>query len=244
MDTTNRDRRDQARWVILLATLAGALYLCWLMLKPFIGVLLWAGVLTVDLRAGPPPDRRPHQEAPTSAPCLCCLLVSWRSASRSACQPGRSSTRSSPPCPTCRAASCPCSAPSRRAHRPDDPAGSASTSTSRRPAPRSVDQLGSRQHRRPHRSAIVGGVVGTSSSPVRRVRDVLPVPRRQAGPRRPLERHPPAPPRDLRDLPAHPRGHRRQPSTACSSSPWSRAPSAASPSGPSACPPRSCGASP
>jgi len=47
MDETNRDRRDQARWLILLATLAGALYLCWLMLKPFIGVLLWAGVLTV-----------------------------------------------------------------------------------------------------------------------------------------------------------------------------------------------------
>jgi predicted PurR-regulated permease PerM len=47
MDETNRDRRDQARWIILLATLAGALYLCWLMLKPFIGVLLWAGVLTV-----------------------------------------------------------------------------------------------------------------------------------------------------------------------------------------------------
>ena len=47
MDETNQDRRDQARWIILLATLAGALYLCWLMLKPFIGVLLWAGVLTV-----------------------------------------------------------------------------------------------------------------------------------------------------------------------------------------------------
>ncbi len=47
MDELNRDRRDQARWIVLLATLAGALYLCWLMLKPFIGVLLWAGVLTV-----------------------------------------------------------------------------------------------------------------------------------------------------------------------------------------------------
>ncbi len=47
MDEMNRDRRDQARWLILLATLAGALYLCWMMLKPFIGVLLWAGVLTV-----------------------------------------------------------------------------------------------------------------------------------------------------------------------------------------------------
>jgi len=47
MDETTRDRHDQARWLILMATLAGALYLCWLMLKPFIGVLLWAGVLTV-----------------------------------------------------------------------------------------------------------------------------------------------------------------------------------------------------
>jgi predicted PurR-regulated permease PerM len=47
MDELNRDQRDQARWIILLGTLAGALYLCWLMLKPFIGVLLWAAVLTM-----------------------------------------------------------------------------------------------------------------------------------------------------------------------------------------------------
>jgi predicted PurR-regulated permease PerM len=42
---TNLDRREQARWLILLATVVGALYLCWLMLKPFVDVLLWAGVL-------------------------------------------------------------------------------------------------------------------------------------------------------------------------------------------------------
>ena len=48
MEDTNRDRRDQARWIILLATLAGAMYLCWLMLKPFVGVLLWAAVLTMS----------------------------------------------------------------------------------------------------------------------------------------------------------------------------------------------------
>lgn len=41
------DRRGQARWLILLATMAGALYLCWQMLAPFINVLLWAGVLTL-----------------------------------------------------------------------------------------------------------------------------------------------------------------------------------------------------
>lgn len=41
------DRRDQVRWFVLLAIMAGAIYLCWLMLLPFIGVLLWAAVLTV-----------------------------------------------------------------------------------------------------------------------------------------------------------------------------------------------------
>ena len=44
----NIDRRDQARWLILLASMAGALYLCWLMLAPFVNVLLWAGVLTLS----------------------------------------------------------------------------------------------------------------------------------------------------------------------------------------------------
>jgi predicted PurR-regulated permease PerM len=42
-----RDRRSQARWLILLASMMGALYLCWLMLVPFVNVLLWAGVLTL-----------------------------------------------------------------------------------------------------------------------------------------------------------------------------------------------------
>lgn len=41
------DRRGQARWLILLATMTAALYLCWQMLAPFINVLLWAGVLTL-----------------------------------------------------------------------------------------------------------------------------------------------------------------------------------------------------
>lgn len=74
MDTTNRDQRDQARWVILLGTLAGALYLCWLMLKPFIGVLLWAAVLTMTFE---PVHRRivARTKSPNLSAVICCLLV-------------------------------------------------------------------------------------------------------------------------------------------------------------------------
>jgi len=42
-----RDQVDQARWIAVLVVTAIALYLCWLMLKPFMGVLAWAGVLVV-----------------------------------------------------------------------------------------------------------------------------------------------------------------------------------------------------
>ena len=38
---------DQARWLGVLAATAIALYLCWLMLRPFIGVLAWAVVLVI-----------------------------------------------------------------------------------------------------------------------------------------------------------------------------------------------------
>ena len=74
MDTTNRDQRDQARWVILLGTLAGALYLCWLMLKPFIGVLLWAAVLTMTFD---PVHRRivARTKSPNLSALICCVLV-------------------------------------------------------------------------------------------------------------------------------------------------------------------------
>ena len=41
------DRINQARWIGLLAVTAIALYLCWLMLRPFIGVLAWAVVLVI-----------------------------------------------------------------------------------------------------------------------------------------------------------------------------------------------------
>ena len=47
MTETDHDRRNQARWLILLATMLLALYLCWLMLAPFVNVLMWAGVLTM-----------------------------------------------------------------------------------------------------------------------------------------------------------------------------------------------------
>lgn len=37
----------QARWLALLVATSIALYLCWLMLKPFVGVLGWASVLVI-----------------------------------------------------------------------------------------------------------------------------------------------------------------------------------------------------
>lgn len=42
-----RDRIDQARWLAVLVATAIALYLCWLMLRPFLGVLAWAIVLVI-----------------------------------------------------------------------------------------------------------------------------------------------------------------------------------------------------
>jgi predicted PurR-regulated permease PerM len=42
-----RKQVDQARWLAVLAATAIALYLCWLMLRPFIGVLAWAVVLVI-----------------------------------------------------------------------------------------------------------------------------------------------------------------------------------------------------
>src|SRR5215213_2832671 len=42
-----RDQIAQARWIAVLVVTAIALYLCWLMLRPFIGVLEWAVVLVI-----------------------------------------------------------------------------------------------------------------------------------------------------------------------------------------------------
>ncbi len=41
------DQVNKARWIAVLAATAIALYLCWLMLKPFIGVVQWATVLVI-----------------------------------------------------------------------------------------------------------------------------------------------------------------------------------------------------
>lgn len=38
---------EQARWIAVLVATAIALYLCWLMMKPFLGVLAWAIVLVI-----------------------------------------------------------------------------------------------------------------------------------------------------------------------------------------------------
>src|SRR3982750_1753864 len=40
-------RRFRARWLALLAATAFALYVCWLMLVPFVEVLMWATVLAI-----------------------------------------------------------------------------------------------------------------------------------------------------------------------------------------------------
>jgi predicted PurR-regulated permease PerM len=49
MEYKVKDHIDQARWLALVATTVIALYLCWLMLRPFIGVLEWAIVLVIVL---------------------------------------------------------------------------------------------------------------------------------------------------------------------------------------------------
>ncbi|HEX6186682.1 MAG TPA: hypothetical protein VFZ40_01270, partial [Pyrinomonadaceae bacterium] len=38
---------NQTRWLALLVATALAIYLCWLMLRPFVDVLLWAAVLVI-----------------------------------------------------------------------------------------------------------------------------------------------------------------------------------------------------
>jgi predicted PurR-regulated permease PerM len=40
-------RREQIRWIALLGITAGAMYVCWLMLVPFLEVLAWATVLVI-----------------------------------------------------------------------------------------------------------------------------------------------------------------------------------------------------
>jgi predicted PurR-regulated permease PerM len=42
-----KEKINEARWLALAGVVLIALYLCWLMLKPFAGVLAWAAVLTI-----------------------------------------------------------------------------------------------------------------------------------------------------------------------------------------------------
>lgn len=55
MDERAEDKREKVRWLILLSGVALAFYLCWLMLQPFVRVLLWGLVLTSAF--GPVHDR-------------------------------------------------------------------------------------------------------------------------------------------------------------------------------------------
>lgn len=74
MSENDRSRADQVRWYALLAATAIALYLCWAMLKPFIGVLLWAVVLVIVFF---PVHRRIEARLgrPSLSAALSCLLV-------------------------------------------------------------------------------------------------------------------------------------------------------------------------
>lgn len=74
MNETDRSRADQVRWYALLAATLIALYLCWAMLKPFIGVLLWAVVLVIVFY---PVHRRIEARLgrPSLSAALSCLLV-------------------------------------------------------------------------------------------------------------------------------------------------------------------------
>ncbi len=60
--------------ITLIVVLVIALYLCWLMLQPFVNVILWAGVLTVVFY---PMHRRIHERvgSPTGAAALSTVLV-------------------------------------------------------------------------------------------------------------------------------------------------------------------------
>lgn len=69
-----RERRIQARWIALLIATAIALYLCWLMLQPFVNVLAWAIVLVVVFQ---PVHRRllARTNRPATSAMLSSLLV-------------------------------------------------------------------------------------------------------------------------------------------------------------------------
>lgn len=72
-----KNQIDQARWLAVLAVTGIGLYLCWLMLKPFIGVLEWAIVLVIVFH---PVHRRltkkiGHRSLSALLSCLLVILV-------------------------------------------------------------------------------------------------------------------------------------------------------------------------
>ncbi|HKP73706.1 MAG TPA: hypothetical protein VJT82_12250, partial [Pyrinomonadaceae bacterium] len=68
------EHRIQARWIALLFATAACLYLCWLMLLPFIKVLAWATVLVTVFY---PVHRRivERTKRPATSALISCLLV-------------------------------------------------------------------------------------------------------------------------------------------------------------------------
>ncbi|HYJ46945.1 MAG TPA: AI-2E family transporter, partial [Pyrinomonadaceae bacterium] len=69
-----RQRKNQARWIALMLAIGIALYLCWLMLRPFVYVLAWASVLVIVFY---PVHRRllARLKRPGMSAALSCLLV-------------------------------------------------------------------------------------------------------------------------------------------------------------------------
>lgn len=77
MDERSEDKREKVRWAVLLSGVVLAFYLCWLMLQPFVVVLLWGLVLT---SAFEPLHARilarvKHPDASAILSCLTVLLV-------------------------------------------------------------------------------------------------------------------------------------------------------------------------
>lgn len=74
MDDKTEDQREKVRWIVLLSGVAVAFYLCWLMLQPFVQVLLWGMVLTAAFE---PLHARilARIKRPDLAAALSCLLV-------------------------------------------------------------------------------------------------------------------------------------------------------------------------
>ncbi len=66
--------KSKVRWWMLLAVTAIALYLCWLMLQPFVAVLAWATVLVIVFY---PVHQRllKRLQKPGLSALLSCLLV-------------------------------------------------------------------------------------------------------------------------------------------------------------------------